>query len=229
MPIYIDLSVPLENNEFADPRHQRVKIEYTAHAEGGKDLIASFPGARLEDLPEGLGWAVENVHISTHNGTHVDAPWHYHPTMDGGARAQTIDELPLDWFFQPGIKLDFRHFEDGYLVTSDDIRHELERIGHELRPFEIVVVNTSAGTRYGQKDYVNSGCGMGRDATLFLAKQGVKVVGTDGWSWDAPFVHTAKRYADLGVSRLILLQRGTDEAAQLEGVREVERELIGKV
>jgi probable F420-dependent oxidoreductase len=40
---------------------------------------------------------------------------------------------------------------------------------------------------------------------------------------------TAKRYADLGVSRLILLQRGTDEAAQLEGVREVERELIGKV
>ena len=40
---------------------------------------------------------------------------------------------------------------------------------------------------------------------------------------------TAKRYADLGVSRLILLQRGTDEAEQLEGVREVERELIGKV
>lgn len=203
MPTYIDLSVPLENNEFADPRHQRVNIEYTAHAEGGKDLIASFPGARLEDLPEGLGWAVENVHISTHNGTHVDAPWHYHPTMDGGERAQTIDELPLDWFFQPGIKLDFRHFEDGYLVTSDDIRHELERIGHELRPFEIVVVNTSAGTRYGQKDYVNSGCGMGRDATLFLARQGVKVVGTDGWSWDAPFVHTARKFAETGDVSLI--------------------------
>lgn len=40
---------------------------------------------------------------------------------------------------------------------------------------------------------------------------------------------TAKRYADLGVSRLILLQRGADEAALIEGVREVERELIGKV
>jgi len=40
---------------------------------------------------------------------------------------------------------------------------------------------------------------------------------------------TAKRYADLGVSRLILLQRGTDEAELLKGVREVERELIGKV
>jgi hypothetical protein len=40
---------------------------------------------------------------------------------------------------------------------------------------------------------------------------------------------TAKRYADLGVSRLILLQRGADEAALLEGVRDVGRELIGKV
>ena len=40
---------------------------------------------------------------------------------------------------------------------------------------------------------------------------------------------TAKRYADLGVSRLILLQRGADEAALIDGVREVGRELIGKV
>ena len=40
---------------------------------------------------------------------------------------------------------------------------------------------------------------------------------------------TAKRYADLGVSRLILLQRGADEAELLKGVGEVERELIGKV
>ena len=36
---------------------------------------------------------------------------------------------------------------------------------------------------------------MGREATVFLAASGVKVVGTDGWSWDAPFVHTAKRWA----------------------------------
>jgi len=40
---------------------------------------------------------------------------------------------------------------------------------------------------------------------------------------------TAKRFADLGVSRLILLQRGADEAALLERVRETGRDLIGKV
>lgn len=31
-------------------------------------------------------------------------------------------------------------------------------------------------------------------ATLYLLEQGVKITGTDGWSWDGPFVHTQKKY-----------------------------------
>jgi kynurenine formamidase len=44
---------------------------------------------------------------------------------------------------------------------------------------------------------------MGRAATLHLASKGVRVVGTDGWSWDAPFAHTAKRFAETGDASLI--------------------------
>src|SRR5713226_8686784 len=40
---------------------------------------------------------------------------------------------------------------------------------------------------------------------------------------------TAKKFADLGVSRLILLQRGADEASILNQVRETGRDLIGQV
>ena len=43
-------------------------------------------------------------------------------------------------------------------------------------------------------DYLAKGCGMGREATLHLVDQGVRVTGTDAWSWDAPFVHTAEKY-----------------------------------
>ena len=93
------------------------------------------------------------------------------------------------------MKLDFRHFADGYVVTAADVQAELERIGHQLCPLEIVVVNTSAGTRYGERDYLSSGCGMGREATLYLLDRGVRLTGTDAWSWDAPFVYTAARYA----------------------------------
>ena len=139
---------------------------------------------------------MERIDISTHNGTHLDAPWHFASTMDGGKPAMTIDEVPLDWCFQPGVKLDFRSFADGYVATAADVEAELERIGHQLKPLDIVVVNTSAGVRYGQPDYVPTGCGMGRDATLYLTSRGVRITGTDAWSWDAPFVHTAKKYAE---------------------------------
>ena len=61
---------------------------------------------------------------------------------------------------------------------------------------DIVVVNTSAGERYGKDDYIMKGCGIGREATLWMLEQGVRVTGTDAWSWDAPFALTAKRWME---------------------------------
>lgn len=154
-----------------------------------------YDGLQAADLIGGEAFALEAVQLSTHNGTHVDAPWHYSSTMADGTPSRTIDQMPLNWFFRPGVKLDFRALEDGTIVQPADIDRELERIDHVLQPFDIVVVNTSAGARFGTAVYPMSGCGIGRDATLHLAAQGVRVVGTDAWSWDAPFKYVAERYA----------------------------------
>ena len=193
---FLDISVALEADIASDPPIQLPEIEYMAHAETAEMIASFFPGLKREDMPGGDGWAVERLKVSTHNGTHLDAPYHHHSTMNGGERAWTIDEVPLDWCFNPGVKLDFRHMEDGYVATAADVEAELKRIGHEIRPLDIVVVNTAAGARYGQPDYVASGCGMGREATLWLLERGVRVTGTDAWSWDAPFIHTAKRWLE---------------------------------
>lgn len=200
---FIDLSVSVDNDIASDPPIMLPEIDYMTHDQTAGQMIDFFPGLKKEDLPGGEGWALEKLSIFTHNGTHLDAPYHHHSTMDGGKPAMTIDEVPLEWCFNPGVKLDFRHFEDGYLVTPDDIDAELKRIGHALQPLEIVVVNTSAGSHYGQPDFLAKGCGMGRDATLHLLKQGVRLTGTDAWSWDAPFAATAKRYAETGDASLI--------------------------
>ena len=130
---------------------------------------------------------MEIIKLSTHNGTHLDAPYHFASTMNGGERAITIDEVPLEWCFNDAVKLDFRDKPNGYVVTADDVAAELSRINYDLKPLDIVVVNTAAGKRYGQNDYVSYGCGMGHDATMYLLERGVRVTGIDGWSWDAPF------------------------------------------
>jgi kynurenine formamidase len=192
----VDLSVALEADIASDPPIMLPQIEYQNHHDTARQVTAFFPGLTVDQLPNGEGWAVERLTISTHNGTHLDAPYHYASTMDGGNRALTIDEVPLEWCFNPGVKLDFRHFEDGYVATPGDVEAEFERVGHDLQPLDIVLVNTSAGAAYGTPAYLGSGCGMGRAATLWLLERGVRVTGTDAWSWDAPFVHTARRFAE---------------------------------
>ena len=204
---FVDLSIFLENDVLSDPPAFAPKIQYFTHDNTYEQIAPFFPGLQQQDLPDGEGWAVETVQLSTHNGTHLDAPYHFHSTMDKALGEKkpsiAIDAVPLEWCFQPGVKLDFRHFADGYVVTAADVEAELRRIGHELQPLEIVVVNTRAGSRYGNDDYVSAGCGMGYEATMHLLQRGVRLTGTDAWSWDAPFVHTAQKYGQTHDAGLI--------------------------
>ncbi len=199
----IDISNAMENDVPADPPGLGPKIEYIGHKDGLPEMLGMFPGLRADQLPNGEAWGVERLHITTHNGTHMDAPWHYASTMDNGERAWTIDEIPLEWCFQPGVKLDFRDSPDGHLVSPQEIQAKLKEMGHVLQPLEIVLMNTSAGAAYGTAKYVGSGCGFGRAATLWLAEQGVRVVGTDAWSWDVPFSFTRARFAKDGDPSII--------------------------
>jgi kynurenine formamidase len=183
----IDLSISIENDLPSDPPIMIPKVMYVDHQAGAPSMAEYFPGIDPQkDLPGGLGWAVEFVTLSTHSGTHLDAPWHYHPTMDKGAPALTIDQIPLEWCMGPGVVLDFRHFEDGYLVTAKDMEEAFAKIDYKLQSGDIVLVMTGADKFWGKPEYLVKGCGMGKEATLWLTERGVKVTGTDAWSWDRP-------------------------------------------
>src|SRR5947209_4760067 len=83
----------------------------------------------------------------------VDAPWHYNSKV-GGRRAQTIDELPLDWFLGPGVVLDFTAKADGEAVEADEVERELDRIGHALGERDIVLVRTGRDEFLSAPDYM---------------------------------------------------------------------------
>ena len=192
---FVDLSIFLENDVLSDPPAFAPKIEYFTHENTFEQIEPFFQGLTKQDLPDGEGWAVENLTLSTHNGTHMDAPWHFHSTTNSGSTpAPSIDEAPLDLFFAPAVKLDFSKMPAGHVISAAEVEAELKRISYTLQPRDIVLVQS--GAVYGTDNFTDQGIGMGAEATLYLTERGVQVVGTDAWSWDAPFSHTAKRWAE---------------------------------
>jgi kynurenine formamidase len=181
----VDLSAPIEQSPPDTPDLLRTDVELAGHAEGAAAIEALF-GVPARLLRDGEGWAVDTItRLGTHNSTHLDAPWHYNSTV-GGERAQTIDELPLDWFFADGVVLDMTAKADGEAVDVPDLEAELERIGHELKELDIVLVRTGRDASYSDPGYMALGPGVTVAATRWLFERGVRVMGIDAWGWDRP-------------------------------------------
>lgn len=163
---------------------QRNEVEYFDHAAGAAEIEAMF-GVPPRLLRDGEGWTREVVSLGTHNSTHVDAPYHYNSHV-GGRPAATIDELPLERFFGPGVVLDFTDRADGEAVDVDDAQSALAAIPHTLQPGDIVLIRTGRDKLYGQEDYIHHGPGVTAAATRWMYDQGVRVMGIDAWGWDRP-------------------------------------------
>ena len=200
---FVDLSISIESDLPSDPPMMIPKIDYVDHTQGAEQMKEFFPGLTKDQLPGGLGWALEFLTLTTHSGTHLDAPYHYHPTMDQGKPSLTIDEVPLEWCFNDGVVLDFRHKDDGERITVDDVTKELDRIRYEIKPLDIVLIQTGADEAWGTPAYLVKGAGMDRESTLYLIDKGVKLVGIDAWSWDRPLPFLAEEFKKTGDPKVI--------------------------
>ncbi|MEO7152444.1 MAG: cyclase family protein [Burkholderiaceae bacterium] len=128
-------------------------------------LATFFPGLQRADLPDGEAWAIEEIQLNSHNGTHLLAPHHFASTMKWRrARAHPRRGQPRRVFparRQARLPASARRPRG----APGDVSAELARIGHTLRPLEIVVT-TRDGRAYGTPEYTRAGCGMGYEATM---------------------------------------------------------------
>jgi kynurenine formamidase len=189
----VDLSAPIVPTPEDAPDLLRTEIEFADHSAGAAQISEMF-GVGPELLRNGEGWAIETfTRFGTHNSTHLDAPYHYNSVIEGGP-AQTIDQLPLDWFLRPGVVMDFHERADGETIEAGDLEAALARIGHELAERDIVLIRTGRDAVYGEPDYMQRGPGVSTDATRWLYERGVRVMGIDAWGWDRP-LHLQAREA----------------------------------
>ncbi|MFC4547246.1 cyclase family protein [Paenactinomyces guangxiensis] len=181
--ILIDLSDRLSNktSEYELNPHRITYLDHAAGVELGEKAL----GLGKEYWPDQVAWAVEEVTLSTHSGTHIDAPLHYGP-MSGGKPARTIDQVPLHWCYGDGVLLDITHKKVGEGISAEDIQAELERIRYEIKPYDIVLIHTGASKYFGTPHYAFKKSGLVKNATEWLVNQGIKLIGIDAWGLDRP-------------------------------------------
>jgi len=147
-------------------------------------------------LPEGELLSLDTLTLTTHTGTHVDAPSHYGSTGRYGT-PRHIDQLPLDWFHGPGYRLDATAARTG-VVDEQWLRAEFKRIGRPPAAGDIVLLHTGADRRAGTPEFFTEFVGLDGPATNALLDLGVRVIGTDAFSLDAPFTNMISRYQATG-------------------------------
>jgi arylformamidase len=132
--------------------------------------LPTFPGDppfRMESthrLQDGAAYNVAELHLGTHTGTHVDAPFHF--LADG----TTVDELPLEILLGKARVVDLggRDLVDRADLETLDLREDLR---------VLLKTRNSGQLRHQafQEDYVY----LTPDAATYLAQVGIKLVGFD--------------------------------------------------
>jgi kynurenine formamidase len=148
------------------------------------------------DFPDGMGLSLMFYRLTTHTGTHIDAPYHY-GWREGSTRLpRTVTEIPLSWCYGRGLVLDFSDEFDA--IDAEAMSRKCAEIGRDPQPGDIVLINTGAFTRLGASDYFTDYRAIGRDGVAWLVERGVRVIGTDAFSFDPPFVEMIQAYKKSG-------------------------------
>lgn len=119
------------------------------------------------------GFAAERIDLSTHSGTHVDAPSHF---LTDGA---TIDQLPIERFFGYAVAVDLRAKRGAAPIDREDLTQAGEAIAND----DIVLIATGMGERRANtRAWLTEYPYLTRNAARFLVERGVRGVGTDAIS-----------------------------------------------
>jgi kynurenine formamidase len=203
----IDLSLPIDEKAF---EVHKVEIERISHKQGvekfNRVMMAKSMAGRLqhamgkrlvkkEDLPDEEFLSLEVVHAPVHVGTHLDYSFHYGSRSEGRA-SKTAEEIPLEWCYSEGVKLDFSHKKPSETIKAEDLEAALKKIGCSLKPKMIPLLRTGADKLYGKPAYFTDYPGLDTSAIDYLLDKGIKIFGVDTMGIDRPYKFMLKEFLE---------------------------------
>jgi kynurenine formamidase len=116
-----------------------------------------------------LGYNITRITMSSHFGTHLDAPFHF---FDDG---ETVENLDLHGGFGPARVVDLT----GKAPTSEITPTDLEAQAGEVAPGSRLVLMTGWDRQYPQPHYFSDQPYIGLDACQWLVDRGIATVAMD--------------------------------------------------
>ncbi len=178
---FIDLSVTIRNQSFEPGGAQIVRL---THAEAARRRAADFDFLP-SGYPDGMALSHETVTVNAHGGTHVDAPLHYGPLCEGKP-SKSIEHVPLEWCYGPGVVVDVSHKKPAEYITKADVIAALDKIPYRLKAGDIVLLRTDASKHFDNPRFPDLQPGLHPEACHWILDQGVRLIGIDAWGLDRP-------------------------------------------
>jgi len=119
------------------------------------------------------GFNLELIHLTTHSGTHIDAPYHFFP------QGKSIDKYSLEELSGPSVVVNLTAKLSLEPITVDDLKQREQSI----LPGYIVLLDTGWGEKRSPKnpEYFNSPY-LTEDGAQWLVDKRIKGVGIDHFS-----------------------------------------------
>jgi kynurenine formamidase len=138
------------------------------------------------------GYLAHRLTLTTHTGTHLDAPAHLIP---GG---KTLDQFPISHFHGTARVVDCRAVSGEILVCHLGPLALLQQT-------EFILILTGWDRFWGQERYFSGYPVLSLEAAAWLAQLPIKGIGVDTPSLDPPAAtHLPRHHAFLGRERLII-------------------------
>jgi cyclase len=166
-----------------------IRIDTLNHVDGVAHLCKGF-AIDPSDWPDGYGISNEIVTLSTHQGTHIDAPLHYGP---GGS---DIVAAPLETFMGQAVVFIDRTSPGAHVVL--DREQYLARLDQYRERATAVFFITGAYERYGDPSYFTDFKGIPAWYVEAALDRGYTLIGTDAFSVDPPFAVMSQAFMDTG-------------------------------
>lgn len=134
---------------------------------------ANFPmDPKLSIVPHSttqtLKYAMTQVSMATHQGTHLDAMSHF---VDGG---KTVDQMPLDWFFGEAILLRLPKAPREEITRAD-----FEKFESLLQPGTKLIYETGWHRQFGRDNYFTDFPSLTQEAARYLVSRKIRMLGMD--------------------------------------------------